>query len=344
MSDFFADLETQLHTAARARAARRRRARLFRLPSLHRSFRALPVLAGVGVALAVAAIALVVAVHGHGGSSQSAGGPPTPGQVRQESGYIRQASQQAHKAGACQSRRTSTGPRTSNGMPSELMLSTLAVLRRAATGADKLPARVTLGGDVAGVYVRFTRLARVVNGISYYVVPAKTNLDRPALTARCAAAITTTLHAELPQIPPNLRAPTLALERKLLAADTTKPAVGGVVCLIVAAARASGGTCGSDPAEIKAYGMLGEEGRVSGIVPDGVASVTLRYPARTVTLNVVNNVFAAPHPSSGRLTRPPSILWRDASGKAIKTVPADTPRTGGSGFCQSSSRGGNGVC
>jgi hypothetical protein len=347
MSDFFAELEAQLHTAARAEAARRRgRAPVLHLPQVRSGIRALPILAGVGVALAVAAIALVATHHG-----SSSGGPAgSPGPTPQEIGYIREASRQAHASGACapNSRR---GPATSDGTPSRVMLSTLSVLRRPATAADRLPKAVTVGGDVVGVYVRYVRLARVVDGVSYYLVPAQASSDTPALSPHCVAAITTKLRHALPKIPVDLRAPTLAFAHRLLAADTAHPPIGGVVCLIAVGGGSNGGSCGAWPAEIRADGMLSGLAPVAGIVPDGVASVTVRYPAanghpaRTVAAGVVGNVFAAPvrHFSAGHAGRP-SMVWRDARGKVVKTIPATASGQGNSSFCQSSSSARHSIC
>lgn len=59
---------------------------------------------------------------------------------------------------------------------------------------------------------------------------------------------------------------------------------------------------------------------IAAIVPDRVASITLRYPSITVTAAVVNNVVVAsvPHPGSP-LWRPISMIWRTANGHIIKT-------------------------
>jgi len=59
---------------------------------------------------------------------------------------------------------------------------------------------------------------------------------------------------------------------------------------------------------------------IAGIVPDGVASITVRYPSVTIRTAVVNNVVVAsiPHPG-GPLWRPLAVTWRAADGRAIKT-------------------------
>lgn len=57
------------------------------------------------------------------------------------------------------------------------MLSVLGVLRRPATAADRLPSSFYRHGRLLAdrisndIYVRYIRLARVANGVSYYIVP-----------------------------------------------------------------------------------------------------------------------------------------------------------------------------
>ena len=70
-------------------------------------------------------------------------------------------------------------PSTANtGAPSSALLSMLGVLRRPQRPSDELNlASLHLG---EGVYVGYTRLARVVAGTSYYVIPvAKPNCSEP---------------------------------------------------------------------------------------------------------------------------------------------------------------------
>jgi hypothetical protein len=372
MTDFFTALEAQLHEAAKDRVAHGRRRRRgvpdwrggvpgwrggvpgWRggIPDwLRGAGRALPVAAGVALALAVAVIALVDAGH-HSGSVQRAGTPPGPA-LRQEWAYIGQASRHARKTAACRPPELAVASTLRSISPA--LLSTLGVLRRPATPADKLPAalRGAAKAQTRGVFARFIRLARVTDGISYYIVPAAADGGSPPpLTPRCAAAMRSALHAELHSIPEPLRAPTLALQRRLLITDTRGRAqtADGVVCLLVDGPGGAGGTCGASVQDISRYGLLSGLRAVSGIVPDGVVSVVLRYPAangnpaRAVTADVVNNVFAASGPPVSSQARQPTIVWRDHSGTTIRTVPPSAPRTGKSSVCQSASGSGGGVC
>lgn len=58
-----------------------------------------------------------------------------------------------------------------------------------------------------------------------------------------------------------------------------------------------------------------------GVVPDGVASVTLRYGRlATVTAAVVGNVFASRYPRGVPTTVVPQITWHAADGRVLKTI------------------------
>jgi hypothetical protein len=70
---------------------------------------------------------------------------------------------------------------------------------------------------------------------------------------------------------------------------------------------------------------------LGGIVPAGVATVTLKFPATTyrghhlpplnATGNVINNVFVTPIPTLfERGAWPTEAIWRSANGKIIKTI------------------------
>jgi hypothetical protein len=84
-----------------------------------------------------------------------------------------------------------------------------------------------------------------------------------------------------------------------------------------------------------AYGTEGSLAHttIQTLVPDGVATVTLAYPAGkiggfdhqhapafTITTNVVGNFVVATVPRSGdRLVAPMTMAWRTAGGTIVKT-------------------------
>jgi hypothetical protein len=99
------------------------------------------------------------------------------------------------------------------------------------------------------------------------------------------------------------------------------------------------GGSGGTPSAIEHGRLLTSQGTaassvVSGIVPDGVAKVTLEYAAAkpsaispteqravTVTAKPVNNVFAVRVPQNpGSASLPKTIVWRSAKGSVIKRI------------------------
>lgn len=168
------------------------------------------------------------------------------------------------------------------------------------------------------------------DGVSYYIVPAASLSPRRKLPAGCYAAMVAALRAELPWIPVRLRAPTLSLQAQLIARQRrfANQAAKGGICLMFDSANVSGGACGATASEIEQSGMISSFGPLSGVVPDGVATVTVRYPAsnglaaRTATSDVVGNLFVTAIRSSNRGNLWSAMIWRSAQGKIVKTVPA----------------------
>ena len=176
------------------------------------------------------------------------------------------------------------------GRPTPAFLSLLGVLRLPATSADSLPTQIRspLGAGQV-VYVDYVRRAQVIGGRAFYVLPVR------------------------------------------FGCDSTSPNEGVLLACIQRAAQhiIDAGVGGdSTAAQVKANGMFLVGGSclhtnratlIAGIVPDAVASITLRYPSITVTASVVNNVVVAsvPHPG-GPLWHPISMTWRAADGHVIK--------------------------
>jgi hypothetical protein len=351
MSAVFPEYERQLVALARKRAAgasgserigRRRRWSA----SLRRVSGPVAIFAAAAVAIVVAVVALTTIGHGTGRPSSLLPSTPAPSGavLRQERSYIHKAVLTARRTGACrQSQRQA--PALSNGSPAPALLSVLGVLRRPPVAADGLPHSVELN-SVSGVYVRYIRLARVRNGVSYYIVPAARALDFSGLAAspRCLSAILASVRAELPQIPRGLRPSTLALVSEAAASARLRDAdaAAGGICLVTVSADEQGGSCGASARDLMQHGMLAAYGTLSGVVPDGVATVTIDYPAvgrlvaQTVTTNIVGNVFVSSIKPVRDSNTTPKITWRSPSGRILKTV-VETPRNTGSGnaFCQS---------
>jgi hypothetical protein len=251
--------------------------------------------------------------------------------------------------------RRGPGAGVSDGTPSATMLSTLPILRRPATSADHLPANfyfhaggrlVVLAAQDGDVYIRYVRRVRVAQGRTFYLVPV-TRIGRPPLPPakadRCYRLEVAALTAQLPTVPTPERAPTrryglaeFALGRYNLETST----VHDGVALIEQNINGGGGGGGVESlASIAQGGQLGGGGGgkppvpiiLDGIVPTGVASVTLHFPAMhhgrhhlpalNATGKVIDNVFIIPIPTLfKRGGWPTTATWRSTTGKLIKTI------------------------
>jgi hypothetical protein len=342
IDDPVALLERELVAAARRRVAghppRRR-------PTLG----GLAVLVLVVVTLAVAGGAVVL-LGGRGRSPASSAAAAAGRQRTQELSYIAAAHRQVAHTPDCQTRRVA-GPLLNYGAPSTSLLSVLGVLRRPATSLDRSRRTLQDAGNARGIYVKYIRLALVEDGVSYYVVPVATLFPTAELPARCYAAVVAALRAELAGIPPSLRDATVSLEQQLIAQQRrfAQLAAGAGVCLVFKSADGDGGTCGASATEIEQQGLISVFGRLSGVVPDGVATVTVRYPvsnghfARTATASVVGNVFAFATLRSSRGNPAAILIWRSANGRILKAVSESArPRAPGGGVC--SARPGSNAC
>ena len=323
----YQDLEGQLLDAIAQRASRRQ----------HRGATVV-LLASGALVVAVAAFAVIALGHRKPPApGPTAGATPPPhasqGDVKSVNAAI--AATLRHNA-ACRPAHSGkwTGATISQGAPSAQLLSELAVLRRPATPADRLPARFYSNGRLllapfaSGIYVRYIRRARVVNGVSYYVIPAARFGWPPASVkalARCNAQEEQALRREVAAAPPAKRAAIRSYAETLLAqmrAERANTAPHEGIWEFAWGPGAGEGTGGLSAQMLAKRGTLDSEGRVvHGIVPDGVASVTLEYPGQpALTVNAADNVFVATLPRGDGGKFPPKVVWRSASGRVIRTV------------------------
>jgi hypothetical protein len=128
----------------------------------------------------------------------------------------------------------------------------------------------------------------------------------------------------------------LVIQREIRTRET-----GDGICLLYSGTRTGGGVCGANALDIRDWGLHAQFGRVSGVVPDGVASVTIHdppyegVPASTSTVKVVNNVFVSRMDATltGRIAgTAPRVTWRSASGAIIKTVSGRVAGVGNSAW------------
>jgi hypothetical protein len=191
------------------------------------------------------------------------------------------------------------------GRPSKSLLSILGVLRRPATAADLLPPRVARNVfSGSAVYVHYVRRARIVGDVSYYIYPV--------VAVGCGQVGAYDAIAVL--------ASHVAFGHGMYGGAGWQ---GATASQIEHGHAVGGGPPGSKSSST-----------ITLVVPDGVASVTLRYPpgpangfhknviapAFATTAQVVNNllVVRAPRTGPAALTKP-TMIWRAADGHIIKT-------------------------
>jgi hypothetical protein len=116
----------------------------------------------------------------------------------------------------------------------------------------------------------------------------------------------------------------------------------GIVIVSTQIGRGTGGVGDPIAATVQQQGLWGTAGSpdgssfLFGLVPNGVASVTLRYPHKPATIaRVINNVFVAVErvgaakmhyrtggrsPGARIFGLPNAMIWRSASDKVLKTI------------------------
>lgn len=204
----------------------------------------------------------------------------------------------------------------------------------------------------AQVYVNQIRLARAGYGARFYVVPAGNVDGQRGVPARCNAEQVAALTRQLARVPKHERNAILAAQTRYLAylrylaqhaegvcagyPDPTRTGGGGLICATAAEFQRWG-------VLVDASVYLDHAAVFWTVVPDGVATVTLRFspngskPAQTVsrTVRPINNVVVAKEPFDAPNTSgfPSTIVLRDAAGHVIKktTVTPNMPTVCGYG-------------
>jgi len=189
------------------------------------------------------------------------------------------------------------------GAPSRSLLRILGVLRRPATAADA-GSGIAAGGFISGVFVHYIRLVRVVDGSPYYLYPG--------IVGGCGTG----------------EAPHQGIMELAKKVDLGHGIIGGT---------GGGGATAAQIEQGKDAGSSGLAGSstsstITMIVPDGVAKVTLRYPAGrasgyspkispafTITTTPVNNLVVLTLPRSNPLEQG-TVIWRAGDGRVIKTI------------------------
>ncbi|MFZ1992474.1 MAG: hypothetical protein WAU75_00075 [Solirubrobacteraceae bacterium] len=339
---YFDALEQQLAGLCRQRAHHRRRAhRILVRPTghlPHRS-RAAGVIALIGSVVVVAAVGVIAlglrSQAGYQGKppAHSSGGAIAPAQRRAAQPYLTAAIGPVLR-GRCGKRPPHKSQAVSQGVPDPALLSILGVLRRPREAQD-IP-RPAPGSHrslpiwTKDSFVRYIRRARVVNGISYWIVPT---VNAGQLSARCAASIARRLRHELPTVPRSLRAAVTSLGDQQVAERGPHTSV----TVVEQGPNLGAGFGGESIDDIQQRGMFGGDNtkhgaRLIALLPDGVSTVQIVYPsihaggrvrkAFSITARVVDNVMVTNTPRNAAAPFGEKMIWRAANGALIKTVPS----------------------
>jgi hypothetical protein len=318
----------------------------------------------MGRAVAVAGAGFALAgIGGFGLASAVAASPkePTTPTQRAISLVNRAGFLVSHSVRACNLQLSDPTPRLtlSDGSPDPAMLRLLGVLRRAPTDEElRLTSDEPLAHlGVVRLFTRFTRIVHAPNGFTTTLmagvvqesVPA---LDRPACQRRVGVTLTRLLRGQ----PRDVRRIALRFHRNFrLGARTRRPVP------MLTYQSEGGGTGGAfSPRQFRTHGLftyggainppplgfdynapgalrtLGHHYEVAGLVPDGVASVTVKLargkrgddPDRdadpivkryTATTAVDQNTFGFRVPEDPVGARM-SLVWRNRAGRVIRVV------------------------
>lgn len=234
-------------------------------------------------------------------------------------------------------------PGTTHDVPAQATLDAVAALRRPAVPGDTFPARP---GMVFGeTYVDYTRSLTSASGKSFYLVVARFTPSVYQPSASCLDAE----HAQLVKLlrgkPRTLRSAALGEFGRIRRGQEQTPAAptgprDGLFLFSKGPGGKGlgGGGGGGTIADFRKYGLFTSSGRdasstLTGLVPDGVASVTLQYP-RTVsrgrwykpavypsaierTVPVQQNVLSVRVPRGAPDAFPPRMVWRAADGTVV---------------------------
>jgi hypothetical protein len=226
--------------------------------------------------------------------------------------------------------------------PSAQALAAIGVLRRPAAPGDHVDQRFLDHLPAQDVYVDYVRRAVSASGRALFIVVARNTVVFPPQPAKCLDAA----HARLLQLlagrPEAIRSKALKEFARLRDEEARPPAPHeGVFLFTPGPGGISGGGGGGSLAEFAQRGTFISGGttsrsRLSGAVPDGVASITFEFPKRVShgpyykptifrsaysrTVAVLDNVVSLTVPRPGLDAIEPRMVWRAADGHVVRVV------------------------
>jgi hypothetical protein len=196
--------------------------------------------------------------------------------------------------------------RITHRAPPAGLVSNMAVLRRPQQAGD-LPDHQLAGFPFRLLARDYVRKLAEIGGSSYYLIPA--SVASPPLSRAC-----------LRRLSPHRR----RIERRNERNARKRSREIGLGVFEFSRVGGGGGCCGDLHALLnnRTIQTAGSgHSTVTGLVPDGVASVTLRWHRGPAERNatVANNFWHVTVPLSAPRAFPHSTIWRDAGGHLVKS-------------------------
>jgi type II secretory pathway pseudopilin PulG len=241
--------------------------------------------------------------------------------------------------------RPDSRPTFTDARPSDALLKALGVLRRPATDADRLDPSALIFPFARNIYENWIRVATAVDGHQFFVVVAQDRMRFPPPPRHCIALENEELDRLLRDRDATVQRVAHRLKARL---DRTEHPKGGfkpneAIFLFdrTADGRLGGGGGGVDLRRFLRHGLFGSSGTgtrstVSGLLPDGVASVEFtfdrsvsrgphrepkRYPkAIALTVPVQDNVVAFDVDRPAPDAFPTRMVWRRADGSVLRRI------------------------
>jgi hypothetical protein len=236
-------------------------------------------------------------------------------------------------------------PTFTDERPSDALLSTLGVLRRPATEADHVDRRSLEPTFASGIFENWTRVATAADGRQFVVVIAQDRLRMPLPPHRCVDLEDAELRRLLSDRTPAVRRVALRLKARLNREEHPKSGFTPTEAIFLfdrtPDGSIGGGGGGVDLRWFLRHGLFGSAGvgnrsTVSGLVPDGVASIDVTFP-RTVsrgphrdskvfptairlTVPVRDNVVAFDVDRTAPDVVGMQMVWRRADGSVMRRV------------------------
>lgn len=223
--------------------------------------------------------------------------------------------------------------------PSQAVLDALAPLRRPSGREDALPGNGS--GDLlfGQLYASSVRSVTAADGTRLTILVARLDASAGQPPKRCRTLARAELVRLLKGRPSALRRRALRLQDH---AGRPSGPHDGIFLFTRSGARLGGGGGGGDVKDFLAHGAFnslgggGRGSRLSGLLPDGVASVTLQFPKRvsrgrnykprvfpsafTRTVRVQENVVSLRVPRGAEDAFPARMVWRASDGSVVRVV------------------------